>query len=70
MKAYCYKDECEFVVTGFQFEQYTVCTVCKLEVNQVLVDRKKLEQERLKKIEDAQKDTMDEESQRELWHFF
>lgn len=39
VKTYCYKSECNIVITGFQHEQYSVCTICKEEVDSTLSEK-------------------------------
>lgn len=66
-KAFCYSPKCDFVKTGFNIEQYWVCRFCKVEVDEVLLERKK--EERRKEQEKKESIKQDEEEQQDLWTF-
>jgi hypothetical protein len=72
-KSYCYRDSCEFVQTGFQWNDWVVCRVCKEEVTEALCKRKTEEQERARKIEQRNKELRDSDSSDEdpyaAWQF-
>lgn len=36
VKQYCHRTNCEVVYTGFQFDLYPVCKICKEEVSNTL----------------------------------
>lgn len=38
-KTFCYKDDCNIVITGAQYNFYPVCTICKEDVTQEIADR-------------------------------
>lgn len=36
VKTYCYKGDCEYILTGFHLEQYPVCKICHEEISENL----------------------------------
>ena len=71
-KNYCYKSTCKFVETGFQIEQYLVCTHCKEEVTPELKTRKEEELEQERKREERRKtsEANSEEDPFVTWHYY
>lgn len=64
-KWFCYNENCNIVQTGFQIEQYYVCTHCKQEVDTAL--KEKVEAKQKQKKDREKKDL--EPEQQDFWEF-
>lgn len=51
-KSYCYKDNCDSVITGFHLERYFSCKICKLEITESLYNNIKNQEKNKKEIDD------------------
>lgn len=57
-KHYCYSDDCEIILTGFQIDQYWVCKKCKFEITEGL--KQKIETRQKKGYEPISLDEYDD----------
>ena len=55
-KSYCYKSDCEVVITGFHLEQYYSCKKCKMELTERLYNQIKERDDKKDQEDDLMKE--------------